>query len=296
MWLLLFLYNMSLFRFAHISDVHLPPLPKASMANLLSKRILGYLSWHRKRKHQHKSIVLEALIKDLNLHDPDHICVTGDITNIALEDEFKAGAEWLSNLAPQSHISLIPGNHDAYVDDGLTFMRQYWTSWMGGDDLPFPFVHKRGGVAFVGVSTAIPTGPFMAYGRVGQAQRERLERTLHCLKEEGYFRVVMLHHSSCQGVEKWRKSLLDAPDFRAVLGRVGANLVLHGHKHHPVQGQILGPENTIIPVFGAGAASLFHENPLNAAHYHLFELHENTLHIKHRHYDARTNMFITLDP
>ena len=38
-----------MFRLAHLSDVHLGPLPDVSYRQLASKRITGYLTWHRNR-------------------------------------------------------------------------------------------------------------------------------------------------------------------------------------------------------------------------------------------------------
>jgi 3',5'-cyclic AMP phosphodiesterase CpdA len=57
---------------------------------LLGKRALGWLSWKLRRRHAHRSEVLEALIADLRKTAPDHVAVTGDLTNVSLEDEFGA--------------------------------------------------------------------------------------------------------------------------------------------------------------------------------------------------------------
>ena len=81
-----------MFTLAHLSDLHLPlppPLPGAPRWRALaSKRILGYLSYRLKRKMVHDAAVLAALVDDLRQHAPDHIAITGDLTNIALPEEF----------------------------------------------------------------------------------------------------------------------------------------------------------------------------------------------------------------
>ena len=38
-----------MFRLAHISDVHLGPLPPVTYRQLASKRITGYINWQRNR-------------------------------------------------------------------------------------------------------------------------------------------------------------------------------------------------------------------------------------------------------
>ena len=45
----------------------------------------------------------------------------------------------------------------------------------------FPFVRRRGPLALIGLSTAVPTPPFMATGRLGEAQLARLGETLVAL-------------------------------------------------------------------------------------------------------------------
>ena len=39
-----------MFRLAHISDVHLGPLPDVTYRDLASKRMVGYVNWQRNRR------------------------------------------------------------------------------------------------------------------------------------------------------------------------------------------------------------------------------------------------------
>lgn len=279
-----------MFKFAHISDIHLAPLPAVTPHELMSKRVLGYLSWQRKRKHHHLRAVLDALQRDLEAQKPDHICVSGDLTNIGLPAEFEATRAWLQGLGPVESMSVIPGNHDAYVRESLGMMRERWKPWIGEGG--FPYVHKRGPVAFVGISTAVPSAPFMACGRVGAEQLAALGPLLESLKQEGLFRVVMIHHPPQRGVSSWRKGLHDAQAFRDVIARSGAEVILHGHLHRPVFAEISGPDGKV-PIYGAGSASLYHKKHFYSAHYHIFEYKDKSLHIVHRVYDADRQEFIT---
>jgi 3',5'-cyclic AMP phosphodiesterase CpdA len=261
--------------FAHLSDPHNPLTPNVAIRQLLSKRALGYLSWHRKRHLRHRPEVLAALMEDISRADPDHILVTGDLVNIALPAEFAASRQWLERIGAPNDMTVIPGNHDAYVPVSYEEGIGQWEPWMLGDNesrYAVPFVRRRAPVAFVMLSTATPTLPFLATGTLGQDQLARLETLLTDLRSEDVFRVVVLHHPPEDYPTKPRKALTDRKAFREVLGRTGAELVLHGHQHHSHFGMIDGPQEKI-PVLGVPSASMT-LNPAKGeeARWNLFEV------------------------
>ena len=86
------------FTLAHLSDPHLPPLPTARLRELAGKRALGYLNWTRNRHKYHRREVLDALVADMQAQRPDHIAVTGDLVNLALEAEFTPAQAWLESV------------------------------------------------------------------------------------------------------------------------------------------------------------------------------------------------------
>src|SRR3979409_903063 len=106
---------MAAFTLAHLSDPHLPPLPVARLRDPASKRALGYLNWTRNRHRYHRREVLDALVSDIRAQRPDHIAVTGDLVNLALEAEFAPEAARLESVGAPQDVTVIPGNHDAYV-------------------------------------------------------------------------------------------------------------------------------------------------------------------------------------
>ena len=85
------------------------------LRELLNKRALGYLSWRRKRRFEHRREVLDALQRDLNLEQVDQLLVTGDLTHIGLPSEFEQARDWLRQLGDASKVALVPGNHDSCV-------------------------------------------------------------------------------------------------------------------------------------------------------------------------------------
>jgi 3',5'-cyclic AMP phosphodiesterase CpdA len=100
---------MAAFTLAHLSDPHLAPLPVPSLRELIGKRVTGYLHWTRTRHNIHRREVLDALVTDLRAQRPDHIAVTGDLVNIALEAEFAPANMSPSYLAIMTPMRVPPG-------------------------------------------------------------------------------------------------------------------------------------------------------------------------------------------
>ena len=231
----------SVFTLAHLSDIHLGPMPRARRRDLFSKRVLGYVNWHRGRKLVHRPDILNVLTRDLIEREPDHIAVTGDLVNIGLPEEFVLAAEWLRQLGPPDQVTAIPGNHDAYVRLHPDYGTGHWRPYMQANDsgealiatpsTAFPFVRRFGDIALVGLSSAIPTMPFIAAGRLGSAQRALLGLALEELGRQGLFRVILIHHPPLPGQASWRRGLRDARALKEIIEQKGAELVLHGHDH-----------------------------------------------------------------
>lgn len=276
------------YRFVHISDLHLPPLPAVRPAQICNKRLLGYLSWKRKRRYLHRPEAVAALEKDIVEQGADHICITGDITNLGLPLEFQAADRWLAEQAAPGSVTFVPGNHDAYVAAGIEAMRSQLNRWLPDE---FPFARRHGNVLFIGVSTAVATPPFLATGRIGRDQLDRLTVLLDETREEGLYRVLLLHHPPSAGIVKRRKALTDTEDLQRVLYSRPVNLVLHGHGHRAVH-YSLSSERGAIPVFGAGAASLSHREVERSGHYHVFELNDEALRVEHRRYRPESQRFV----
>ena len=167
--------------------------------------------------------------------------MTGDLVNLGLPEEFVRASEWLHHLGPPSRVTAIPGNHDAYVrlhpERGTAHWQPYMQSNNAGELLVptpptlFPFVRRFGDVAIVALSSAVPTMPFVAAGKIGTLQRGLLAEALARLGREGLFRVVLIHHPPLPGQASWRRGLRDAGRTTRVIKQNGAELVLHGHDH-----------------------------------------------------------------
>jgi 3',5'-cyclic AMP phosphodiesterase CpdA len=261
------------FLLAHLSDPHLPPLPKARWPELAGKRGLGYLNWTRNRQKYYRREVLDALVADLKAQAPDQIAVTGDLVNLALEAEFAPARAWLGSVGRPENVTTIPGNHDAYVRATRHRFVETFGEYLKSDEATgnaaFPFVRRRGPLALIGLSSAVPTPPLMATGTLGRAQLEALERILIALSAEQAFRVLLVHHPLRS--DSTIKRLTDAPALLSLLKRHGVDLVLHGHDHVHSTIRIDGPGRTI-PVVGVPSASARAHGHHPDAAYNLFSI------------------------
>jgi 3',5'-cyclic AMP phosphodiesterase CpdA len=273
-----------MFTLAHLSDPHLSGWPLPQPGALFSKRVLGFLSWQLRRRFIHRQSLLDRVTADLAESRPDHIAITGDITNISLPQEFINAAAWLRKIGPPDRVTVIPGNHDRYVSLPWSDHLALWDAYMTGDGPApsalhreadrFPFLRRRGPVALVGVSTAEPMPYNSAAGRVGSDQLARLAEVLTALEAEKLFRAVLIHHPPQQGAAHRRKALIDAAAFRDVIAQRGAELVLHGHTHRAHLDQIAGP-HARVPVLGVPSASAKPYGGKPAAGYHLYRVARN---------------------
>jgi 3',5'-cyclic AMP phosphodiesterase CpdA len=265
---------MAAFTLAHLSDPHLPPLPAANFGDLLGKRALGYLNWTRNRYKYQRRDGVDKLVSDLRAQSPDHIAVTGDLVNLALEAEFAPARAWLESIGDSSEVTVVPGNHDAYVRATRHLFAEACGPYLASDVTPdhgeiFPLLRRRGPLALIGVSSGVPTPPLMATGWLGRAQLEALERILAGLAAEQAFRVLLIHHPLRSDARA--KRLTDSADLLALLKQYGVELVLHGHDHIHSTMWFDGPTHKI-PAVGVPSASALAHGRYPAAAYKLFSI------------------------
>ena len=244
------------FVLAHLSDPHIPPLPRVGFRDLFGKRALGFTNWLRKRRLLHRADVLAWVAQDVRASAPDHIAVTGDLVNLSLPAEYAPARAWLESLGTAQDVTVVPGNHDAYVRAAATWPQLYWGDYMRSDagEASFPFVRRRGPLALIGLSSAAASPPFWATGFLGPEQLARLAETLQQLGRDGLFRVVLVHHPARSKPSRHFKRLVDGPALREVLARQGAELVIHGHDHVHSLAWLGGPPGRI-PAIGVPSAS-----------------------------------------
>jgi 3',5'-cyclic AMP phosphodiesterase CpdA len=314
-------------RFAHLSDWHATSLVGGGWGLLKPKRLSGWASWRFSRRDRHHPAILDAAIRDVHAQSVDRVLVTGDLTHVSLASEFPEAAKQLEALGTPEEVFLIPGNHDCYVPIEPERSWDHWAAYLRGtprneidpriasclgpepdgsrsERAPryedYPTLRLDGRLAVIGLCSAIPEPIFCATGALGATQLERLECLLERLREQGFARVVMLHHPIIASDEGARRALRDAAELRAVLERQGADLVLHGHKHRRRVHWLNGPDGEI-PIVGVRSSSEVGSRPDKRAQYHLYRLRPKAsgsgfqLDGEVRGYDPATGKFERVD-
>ena len=253
-------------RLAHLTDLHLPIPVVPTVSELLGKRTLGYLSWHRNRRFRHRVEALERIADDCRRAAPEFTAISGDLVNISIPAEFSSAAQWLADHFDPESSAFCPGNHDAYVPvawaAGLGRLGPYMAGVRSGETASrrprsaddFPFVRSSGQVSMVFANSSPPTLPGLATGRLGKGQIGRIGAELAALGKAGQCRILVLHHPVTDGAVQGRKALDDRKALRAVIFESGVELVLHGHTHFPVWAS-LETRGGARPVIGGGSAS-----------------------------------------
>ncbi len=263
-------------RFAHLSDPHFTEPSFTNWREVANKRLLSLLSWRFNRCHKYRREVFEALVRDALEHS--HLLVlTGDLTQAGLEAECTQARDWLSQFEEPKQVCVIPGNHDSiYQGRGRQGQKpphwqDMWQLWMGSE-VGFPYLRVHAPVAFIGLSSAVPTAPFMASGRIDASQLAALPQVLRECREQELCRVLLVHHCPVPGVDSARRSLLNASALSEVIASEGVELVLHGHNHRWMRHELEVPTGKA-PVLGApSAASLGTAEGRYRAGYYLLEV------------------------
>ncbi len=221
----------------------------------------------------------DKIVADIKTQAPDHILVSGDLINIGLPQEYRAALAWLNTIGPPDRVSVVPGNHDAYLAAQATTGLALWSAFMTDDAFgrsldipraatsggPFPFVRQRGRLVIIGVNSGVETRLGSATGKVGDAQLTSLSRILKKARDLGLVRIVMIHHPPVTGLAPPQRALIDHVALGEVFACAGAELVLHGHNHTMTQRMHLG--TPILGVASASARATHGQEP--SARYHL---------------------------
>ncbi len=301
-------------RIAHFSDLHVLDLAGVDATRLwTNKRATGMVNLRLNRGHKHKSHAVEAIVADVRALDVDHVVITGDLSNLALETEFARVRTMIEALdMGPDRVSVVPGNHDLYTRGSLrtqrffNAFREYMTDDHGaaheshhGSGV-FPFTRVRDGVAIVGVSSAVPRVPVVSAGHVGASQMNALRSVLREPSLRDLVPVVMMHHPVINPRGAWRtfsRGLAEAEAMRSILSeREGELLFLHGHLHDRGHRSWQSASGATVHHIGATSASLLHEHPDRSAGYNVYEIEDGRLaSVYARVFDDRTRAFTAVD-
>jgi 3',5'-cyclic AMP phosphodiesterase CpdA len=256
-------------RIVHFSDVHVQVDYRAEPWLPLGWRrwaaLVEMIGFRREARYANAEQTLGQLAAEAVRHRADHVILSGDLTAMALDEEFRRAKVALAPVAasPKS-FSVIPGNHDVYARDAWNedrfgrhfgeFLKSDWPEY--SREGAFPYVHLIGdGAAVVGLLSArVPLFPGAAVGWVGKKQLEALTALVRDPRLEKRFVFVAVHHAPLnqRGVpDSPTHGLHDAKELLRIC--TAPNFaVLHGHIHRryhhaPAMGR---PH-----IFGAGSST-----------------------------------------
>lgn len=290
-------------KLGHISDLHILEIDKIRPLEMLNKRLVGGANLFFKRSDAHSPGVVKMALAHLESAGIDHLAITGDLTNLALESEFVAAREIIETVPDsKERVSVIPGNHDYYVPSAVKnrLFETYFAEYLVSDlpdyqcDTGYPFVHFRDDVAIVGVSSCIATAPFFATGKVLADELRALDALLDDPAVRKRFTVVMIHHpllpSEHKKVEYFRR-LTNASQVLDVLRRRNVGLAIHGHNH-----QFL--DHAVPHLGGSGVLRICEAGSTSTVHYtdEIFGGKFNIYHIEDGHLERiETHIFEARD-
>lgn len=272
---------------AHISDLHLLSLEGLAARRLVGKRFTGWVNLKLRRESHHKREVAQAVAREVRARGVDHVVITGDVTNLALESEFEVVRAFLEqDLAlPPDRVSMVPGNHDMYTRGAhrsrrfQCYLGEYITSDLpgaagipGGDR--FPYVRLRGAAAIIGLSSAVPSPPLFASGVIGRTQCAALHAILAHEEVEKRTPVILQHHpwhNPVHPVKNLMTGLADAAEQHRVLDRLHRGLVLHGHLHRRIH-QRIDTARGHLDAIGTTSASLLDGAEDKMGGFNLYEI------------------------
>jgi 3',5'-cyclic AMP phosphodiesterase CpdA len=276
-------------RLAHCSDLHLLSHDGARWLDLANKRWIGALNLLSSRSRHYHVAAFEDMVADMNEQGIEHVLCTGDVTNLALRREFEFARAMFDKFSNGTlGVTVIPGNHDAYVAEGVPLFSELFGDYAqpdpgfeweedhrhsADDILHWPIVRIRGELALVGCSTSRATPWFTAYGSLGQGQCARLKHVLSDPRLHGKVRVVAIHHPPAGVKAKSRiRGLRDHEAFARVIAESGADLIVHGHEHRDMVETLAGPEGQHVPVRGIASGTYHHNKIDRIARYRIFDI------------------------
>jgi 3',5'-cyclic AMP phosphodiesterase CpdA len=253
-------------RLFHISDLHFQAdIPLSRFPRLGWRRLVAQTEYRllgRRKRFADVPGTVRRLLGEATAWGADHLLISGDLTAIALPEEFEEARATLS--AWSGRMTIIPGNHDRYTPTAArqqlfekAFERELVSDLPGSAlDGRFPIVKLLGPhAAVIGLTSArVPISPGFAAGWIGKAQRRRLAELLAAPELRARTVFVACHHAPYKASgasDRKTHGLLDASQLMAVLKEGKVAGLGHGHIHQRFRVDKPGQP----PVFCAGSST-----------------------------------------
>ncbi|MGV3525484.1 MAG: metallophosphoesterase family protein [Candidatus Sericytochromatia bacterium] len=176
-------------------------------------------------------VMSERLLTQLHELKPDLVVISGDLTQRARSDEFRAARDFIREL-PQPHL-VVPGNHDLAafrLHERLAYPWQKWKKYISRQLEP---VVREPGFVAVGLNTARRVSLHLDWsrGRINDTQLNWVDHQLRSATPE-QVRVLVTHHPFLLSDMAHGRGLIGRFDMAwPRLQKAGVDLVLSGHLH-----------------------------------------------------------------
>jgi 3',5'-cyclic AMP phosphodiesterase CpdA len=199
-------------------------LPRRKKGNATMKTLVHLSDVHFGRVDE---TVVAAIVPLIHRLAPDLVVVSGDLTQRAKPEQFRAARRFLDSL-PQPQI-VVPGNHDIPLYNVFQRFVQplnKYRRFISQDTEPF-YVDDE--MAVAGVNTA--RSLTIKDGRINEEQMQRLHDRLAPLDDK-MTKIIVTHHPFDLPENFEERDLVDrAEQAMEVFRRAGADTLLSGHLH-----------------------------------------------------------------
>ncbi|MCB1177546.1 MAG: metallophosphoesterase [Leptospiraceae bacterium] len=222
-------------KFIHISDLHLPI--KIPFFKLRGKMFTGYINYALRRRKKYKDEAIKALIQKIKFLPYDVLIISGDLTNVSHEIEYKEVYNIIEPLLNEKTF-MIPGNHDRYMKSAIQpedLFQKYFGKYTGNSitniNGGYFRVKKINDYHIVGWDSNEPTGIGDASGFV---QEEIVDETLNYINKENKNYLLVCHHPIWNPSDKQESAYHKMRNREIILKKILKSPPLayfHGHIH-----------------------------------------------------------------
>jgi 3',5'-cyclic AMP phosphodiesterase CpdA len=208
--------------------------------------------------------LMQNVISEINLANPDLVVIPGDLTAMGYRDQFEIAKSYLQKIKCQQKI-VIAGNHDCrnvgylHFEDVIGPRHHIQT-------LPFAIKHSGKLKKKIKLLAVDSNKPDLDDGEIG---REKYNWIIKEFAKENIFKIFVLHHHliSIPGTGRERNIVWDAGDVLEKLKETQVDLVLAGHRHVPYIWPIAG-----MLIVTSGTASTWRTRGYTPPSYNLIEI------------------------
>ena len=162
---------------------------------------------------------------------PDLCVISGDMTQRARADQFRAARNFLARLP--GPVLIVPGNHDMPLENLVVRLLAPFSGYRRAFGATLEPQVRLPDAVVQGVNTANPL--VWKAGRLRRSSVTLLRQTFGAAPK-GHWRVVVMHHAPVPAADGTPADIADPVETLAALADAGADVVLSGHTHMPHTG------------------------------------------------------------